>query len=424
VLRGATSDYLAAALLGVATFSKPVHIVLIGPLVVLALWRRQWGRGIRMFVVFVAATAGLFLFNYATTGDANYQGGNRKTFYGYTGFPFANTKETFETTGQARATDGVPLDIVVTKDAPTVFGYNLAYFTIGRYSGFVPYFFPGVVSLALFLAGARRRPLWQWLTAGAAVAAAIGLILYMPYTYSGGGGPIGNRYYLSFYPLFLFVTPALSLPVAPIIAIAIGALFTAPLVMNPFDMSFDPGAHAKSGPIRILPIELTQLIDLPVSAKADRSRIKLAGDPPMLGYFPDDNAYREQGEWFWVRGRSRADIILRAPAIDDERGTGRPIPMRELTVQIENGAKANTVHIRTGGESVSVPLLSGKAKTVTVRPGTGLPYRPLTFPTNYLYSISISSDAGFVPFLETPESTDSRVLGARVRLVPTYDRGT
>ncbi len=424
LFRGSGSDYVAAALLGVATFSKPVHIVLIGPLVALALWRRQWTRSAVIFVVFVAATASLFLANYVTTGDVNYQGGNRKTFYGYTGFPFANPRETFETTGQDRATNAVPLDIVVTKDAPKVFGYNLAYFTIGRYSGFVPYFFPGVVSLALFLGAPRRRPLWQWLIAGVAVVAAIGLILYMPYTYSGGGGPVGNRYYLSFYGLFLFMTPALTLPVAPLVAMGIGALFTAPLVLNPFDMSFDPGAHAKSGPVRILPIELTQLIDLPVSAKADRSRIKLAGDPPMLGYFPDDNAYRIEGEWFWVRGRSRADIILRAPAVDDELGTGRPIRLQQLTVQIENGAKANEVRIQTGGERVDVTLTPGEQKTVTVRPGAGLPYRPLTFPTNYLYAISISSQSGFVPFLEIPESTDSRVLGARIRLVPTYDRGT
>ena len=179
---GSASDYMAAALLGVATFSKPVHIVLIGPLVALALWRRQWKRSAVMLVVFVAATASLFFANYMTTGDVNYQGGNRKTFYGYTGFPFANPRETFETTGQDRATNAVPLDIVVTKDAPKVFGYNLAYFTIGRYSGFVPYFFPGVVSLALFLGAPRRRPLWQWLIAGVAVVAAIGLILYMPYT--------------------------------------------------------------------------------------------------------------------------------------------------------------------------------------------------------------------------------------------------
>jgi len=422
--RGAGSDYAAAALLGIATFSKPVHIVLIGPLVALALWRRQWRRGAVMCVVFVAATAALFFANYLTTGDLNYQGGTRKTFYGYTGFPFANPRETFETTGQDRATDAVPLDIVVTKDAPKVFAYNLGYFAIGRYSGFVPYFFPGVVSFLLFLASPRQRPLWQWLVAGVAVVAAVGLILYMPYTYSGGGGPVGNRYYLSFYGLFLFITPALTLPVAPLVAMGAGALFTAPLVLNPFDMSFDPGAHAKSGPVRILPIELTQLIDLPVSAKPDRSRIKLAGDPPMLGYFPDDNAYRIEGEWFWVRGRSRADIILRAPAVDDELGAGRPIRLQQLTVQIENGAKPNQVRIQTGAERLEVPLTPGEQKTVTVRAGGGLPYRPLTFPTNYLYGISISSQSGFVPFLETPESTDSRVLGARIRLVPTYDRGT
>ena len=423
-VRGPGSDYLAAALLGVATFSKPVHIVLIGPLVVLALWRRQWTRAAGIFIVFAAATAALFTVNYLTTGDINYQGGNRKTFYGYTGFPFANPRETFETTGQARATDAVPLDIIVTKDAPRVFAYNLAYFTVGRYSGFVPYFFPGVVSLALFLGAARRRPLAQWLTAGIAVMSAVGLLLYMPYTYSGGGGPIGNRYYLSFYGLFLFVTPALRLPVAPLIAAGIGALFTAPLVLNPFDMSFDPGAHAKSGPVRILPIELTQLIDLPVSAKPDRSRIRLAGDPPMLAYFPDDNVYRDEGDWFWVRGRARADVILRAPAIDDALGTGRPIRLHRLTVQIENGAKPNAIRIQTGGETQTVALAPGEQKTVIVQPGAGLPYRPLTFPTNYLYSISITSQNGFVPFLETPESNDSRVLGARIRLVPTYDRGT
>src|SRR5262249_41311599 len=245
------SDYAAALLLGVATFSKPVHIMLIGPLLALAAWRRQWMRGVLMAALFVAAAGVLFALNYATSGNINYQGGERKTFYSYTGFPFANPSETFVTTGQSRATDAVPLDIIVTKDSPAVFLRNLEYFTIGRYSGFAPYFFPGLLSLVLFFAAPRRRPLWQWLTAGTAVVCAVRLLLYMPYTYSGGGGPVGNRYYLSFYPLFLFVTPALQLPVAPAIAMGIGALFTAPLVMSPFDMSFDPGAHAKSGPVRM-----------------------------------------------------------------------------------------------------------------------------------------------------------------------------
>ena len=418
--RSQWSDYLAAALLGVATFSKPIHVVLIGPLVLLAVWRRQWTRAAAISAVFAAVVAGLFVVNFAVTGDVNYQGGNRKTFYGRTGFPFANPRETFETTGQARATDAVPIDVLVSRDALTVFGYNLVYFTAGRYNGFAPYFFPGVVSVALFFRAARRRPLWQWLTAGVAVLAALALLLYTPYTYSGGGGPIGNRYYLSFYALYLFVTPPLTFSVAPLVAFGIGALFTAPLVLNPFEMSFEPEAHAKAGPVRLLPIELTELDDLPVSARPDRARLRLAGNPPLMAYFPDDNAHGVEGDAFWVRGHSRADIILRAPAAGDALGTERPLRLRQLTVEVRNGPKPNHVTVRTATDRVAVDLAPGEVKTITVRPGSGVPYRPTIAPTNYVYSMSIASESGFVPFLETPESSDSRLLGARIRLVPTY----
>jgi len=182
--RSPRSDYLAAALLGVATFSKPVHVGLIGPLVLLALWRRQWARGAAIFAVFVAVTAALFSVNYLTTGDLNYQGGNRKTFYGYTGFPFANPRETFESTGQSRATDEVPIDIIVSKDTPTVFAHNVVYFALGRYSGFVPYFFPGVVCIVLWLASPERWKLWRILTFLAVAGSAIAWLVVAPYTWA------------------------------------------------------------------------------------------------------------------------------------------------------------------------------------------------------------------------------------------------
>jgi len=34
--------------------------------------------------------------------------------------------------------------------------------------------------------------------------------------------------------------------------------------------------------------------------------------------------------------------------------------------------------------------------------------------------VTITTTAGFVPFLDAPASSDSRFLGARVRLVPQY----
>ena len=102
---------------------------------------------------------GLFGLNAFTTGELSYQGGERKTFYGSTGFPFANTWETFDNRGVSVATDAVPFDILLHRDTAPVLAWNLLYFTVGRYSGLLPYFFPGLVAGALFLARrAERRP--------------------------------------------------------------------------------------------------------------------------------------------------------------------------------------------------------------------------------------------------------------------------
>ena len=51
--------------------------------------------------------------------------------------------------------------------------------------------------------------MWQWLTLAAGVGSAVVLLLYMPFTYSGGGGPVGNRYFLGTYGVFLFLVPPL-----------------------------------------------------------------------------------------------------------------------------------------------------------------------------------------------------------------------
>ena len=67
-------------------------------------------------------------------------------------------------------------------------------------------------------------------------------MLYMPFTYSGGGGPVGNRYFLGVYPVFLFLTPPLTRRWRRCCPLAVGALFTAQLVFNPFYVSFDPSS--------------------------------------------------------------------------------------------------------------------------------------------------------------------------------------
>ena len=170
ILIGPASDYIAALLVGLATFSKPPHLLVLLPMVLLAASRRQWRRAAGMLVICGAVTAGLFALNAAITGEFNYQGGDRKTFYSSIGFPFANTWETFDNISAVRGREDLMVgDVLVNTHSGTVLRHNLWYFLVGRNAGLLPYFFPGhardravpvleaEASLAMAVAGDDRR---------------------------------------------------------------------------------------------------------------------------------------------------------------------------------------------------------------------------------------------------------------------------
>ncbi|MBI2221400.1 MAG: hypothetical protein HYU53_09350 [Acidobacteria bacterium] len=418
VLAGPGADYAAAALVGVLTFSKPTHAPLIAPLVLLAASRRQWRRALLAGAIFAAAAGALYGLNAAITGEFNYQGGYRKTFYSSIGFPFANERETFESIGNVHGRSDVLVDTLANRDTLKVLWKNAGYFLLGRYSGFLPYFFPGVLALALFLVRRRARCWWQWLLVGAVAAEVFALLFITPYTWAGGGGPIGNRYFLSFYPLFLFLMPPVASVAPALAAFAVGALFTAKIVFNPFWSSFHPAEHPKSGPLRMLPIELSMLNDLPFAASPDRSKRRLAAG--MLAYFPDDNAYTPEGDSFWLRGGRRSDVIVRAPLRDLGGGRWLGEEIVRLHARVTNGIKPNVVTVAAAGSRHVLRLQAGEQQTVTLEMPPGLPYRPYETPTSYVYVLTFTAATGFVPFLETPPSRDARFLGAQIALTPEF----
>ena len=232
---------------------------------------------------------------------------------------------------------------------------------------------------------------------------------------------MGNRYFISFYPLFLFLAPPLRGLGPALTALAIGALFTAKITLNPFYSSFHPGEHAKAGPLRLLPIERSLLNDLPVSADPARSRLRLAGTPPSSFYFVDDGAYVPEGDFFWVKGGHRADVLVRGPAVDTPDRGLVSFRIRSMRVEITNANVANHVVVSSGIHRVSMSLAPNEARIVELSPGPGVPYKPALFPMGYVYSVSVSAAEGITPFLNDPASSDSRYLGARVRIVPLYE---
>src|SRR5262249_55310455 len=191
-LRSRWADLLGAALIGSVIYSKPPHALLIVPPVLWAGWRRRVVDGFLIGAVAVVVAAGWFGVTALNSGEFNYQGGDRKTFYSV--FPFDGSSP--DVWGSEQAKEMVTNDSDaenVLQDFPHRFTTNVEYFLIGRHFGFVPYFFPGVVAILLWIASAERLRMWRVLTFLAVAGSAALLLLLLPFSWSGGGGPPGGR---------------------------------------------------------------------------------------------------------------------------------------------------------------------------------------------------------------------------------------
>ena len=396
-LRGRRADLAAAVLLGLVAFSKPSNLPLVAPLVALAWWRRRFLDGMLIGAACCAVAAACFAINFGITGEWNYQGGlARKTFYER--FPFERPAYDFDSLGTSVVTNELPLQ--VTRDSITQLGRNLAYFLTGRHFGLAPYFFPAIVIAGWMIRHRRAAAPWQAFIAGMLVLSASGLLFLLPNTWSGGGGPLGNRYFLSFYPAFFFLLPAGRSVVPGLLAWGGGALFLSQVLIGPFVAAKSPWVIPEQGPLRILPVELTMVNDLPVRLHAGRSLVAYNTNPRLFLYYLDENAGPPEAPGIWITGGARADLIVR---------TGEPL--RALTINLSAPIN-NTVTVTVDGTSRSVDMRADRPVRLT------LPVRGVLAAGAQNFLISIASRDGVVPRLFNPQSRDARFLGVRLRLAP------
>jgi hypothetical protein len=389
------SDLVAALLLGLATFSKPSHLPLILPILVWLVVRKRWKRMVAAACVFGLTGVILLAGSIAVTGEWNFQGGDRRTYYAQ--YPFQDNKIPWDAIGQDRATNRVEI-LFDRRVFGTLLSHNLFYFVAGRYSGMLPYYFPGLFAMGAFLLARRRRRPWQWLVLAVAVAEILLLIIWIPDNYFGGGGAVGNRYFMGAYGVFLFLLPPMESVLAALVPWVVGAIFSGALVLNPFFAAFNPAEHAKQGPVRLLPVELTLVNDLPINTRSERARVWFGTQRRFQIYFLDDNAYAREDLDFWTRGQSRAEILVK---------TVEPASGLELTVQA--GPEPTTVTVARGWWKTRVALNAGETRAVTVPLDEGFPYQGTR-----VWCVSVSSDKGFVPAFVNAASEDRRFLGVRV----------
>ena len=387
---GRGTDIATAVLLGLATFSKPSNLVLILPPIALALWRGQLGRGLTTGVVFGLVVAAGFGANGLISGELNYQGGERKTFYGE--YPFQNDEATFDNLGISVTTEGLEFE------GWRHLGRNTAYFLFGRHFGLVPYYFPAVVVAVWALMRRRELEVWHAFIAGAVTLTALTLLLLLPNTWSGGGGPPGNRYFLSIYPAFFFLIPRARTILPGLIMWIGGAMFVAQILVDPFVAASRPWQNTQRGLFRVLPVELTMINDLPVQLDQGRSRIRYGDEPQLLLYYLDDNAWRPEAQEIWVAGEARADIVIR---------TNPPVAALEVSLR---SPIANAATVTVDGSTHQVELAPSRPETLRI-PVDGVYARGAQS-----FVLTVETEAGFVPRLRTAGSTDGRFLGVLVGL--------
>ena len=419
---------LAAVLIGLAAYSKPTNALLALPLLLDPLLRDGgWGpkllastkRGAIVAAVVVAGFGATWL----ATGEVNYQGGERKTFYDR--YPF-DPGVTFDSAGVWMTTDHLgPLVAGRDEDKQTErvapprssqelrrsFVLNLGYFWIGRFGGVLPYF-PGVAlaMLVFLVVGPRERAGWLGLVT--LVASGLAYILIIPDNWYGGAGTIGNRYFVNLVPLALLFLPGRRSSWVAGGAAVITAFFLLPTLASPVRHSLSPGAHTTAANFRRLPAELTMLGDLsvftdvwrkhrPFNAPGGDPARRPSGSPPSYFlWFLDDGTYGQETsfeeEGFWLKGGADAEVVVQ---------TLTPPPAIRLVVTA--GPAGEILTARLGRERrrlVLRPLQNGEV--VLDKPPPFLGYYGTA-----LYRLRLSSRYGGEP------DGDRRNLGSFVRII-------
>jgi hypothetical protein len=423
---------VSALLLGVAVYTKPYNLLLALPLGVEPLLQgdrplaSRLLESVRRGAITAFATLALFGLTWAFTGEVNYQGGERKTFYDE--FPLQGPEVTFGNSGILMTTNrlgpGVEGDETERRrgegppraagEIEASFLRNLGYFWVGRFGGVLPYFLPVAVALAVFLA-AGPRDSRGWLAVAALLLSWLFYIRMIPDNWYGGSGTLGNRYFLNLLPLaVVFVPRGREKLVAAAALVSLGVL-VGPLLGAPVTAALDPGRHTLRSVFGLFPPELTMLNDLSVFNEAWRKKRPFGdtegdahkgwpADPKAYYlYFLDDGTYgreeAEGGPGFWLRGGSRAEVVLRALE-----------PVRRMRLEVTGGPAGDDVTIRLGRSEQRLKLGPGQRGEAGLEPGPGFAYYD-----TFLHPLDLRSRRG-APFSRVGAPADGRSLGAFVRI--------
>jgi hypothetical protein len=176
-----------------------------------------------------------------------------------------------------------------------------------------------------------------------------------------------------------------------------------------FLLSQKPGAP--ESPHRSLRVHLCAVALLSVFLIANASLdIRLEKEPILKGsdyevFAQDENTYPVELGGFWVKGKSKADLIIRTPQ--------PAVKFRlSLTSPVEGKAR---VRLARETKQVERKWRSSPEQSIVFSSARGFPWKG-----SILYRLRIEEDGGFFPSKIDPDSQDKRFLGVFVRIETSF----
>ena len=266
---------------------------------------------------------------------------------------------------------------------------NIGYFLVGRHTGFLVYTPFAGLAVLLFLLRGRRSP-ERWVLLGAVSAVALYFLVFIAWNWQGGGGFLGNRYFINAMPAFLFLVTEIRPRWLILVGHAAAGLFLGPLLFTPFGAIVpEPTlqAHVRNAPFRFLPLELS-LRNVP-----GYERVQL-GDLRIVGR---KDVFLPLGDQMWVGGSNRVELYFIG---------ARPIPA--AVFQVTNLAPGNHVEIAMGeGREVLDFGSADEARRIRLEPGEPFRVRRQKWATFYVYKMIVTSRGGRIQHWarESPPNT-------------------
>lgn len=215
---------------------------------------------------------------------------------------------------------------------------NMGYFFVGRHTGLFVYMPFSLLCLVLFVLH-ERRDLVRWSILGALGAVALFFMIWMHYNWHGGAGFVGNRYFVSLYPAFLFLVTAVRPTFLLPIGYGLAGLFVAPLMVTVYGAQVpEPTlqAHTRGSAYSLLPQELS------ISAEV----------PGYVNFQTRGLALRARRDQFKILDRGRSSFAVRGAAtVEVWLSSARPV--EELKLAIASPA-VNSVTLELNGKRQTI----------------------------------------------------------------------